>query len=382
MKWGQVIAMANLEVKTQMSALQLSIVVITTCIGGAQIMRNPRDLIEIAEQGAWLSIIVGGILFYIAACLMIKLGKQYPDETLVEYAPRLFGTWGGGVVILWFYLLFLLQLIQNITSAGKVITFHMFDRTPPEVVILALLVLCTYSALQDWGTILRVQQFIFFVAYGMLTVVWMVSSLNLQPENLLPLWPIKIKPILNGGIATWNMYAGYECILLLLPVVYKGVSFRKLAKTMGGTFVYLSLFFMVLIIIIIGVLTVESAKNVPYPALVVIRSVELPGTFIERLENYLLLAWVPVIFGSFSVVMFFMGQIGMRYYRYADHRPWVLALIPIIYVSSMLLLDDPQGYKEVTKLIVWTGLGFSFGVVPLALLLSWRQRRKARVRCG
>ena len=374
--------MANLEVKTQMSALQLSIIVITACIGGAQIMRAPRELIATAEHGAWLSIIVGGLLFYIVACLMLKLGKQYPDETLVEYAPRLFGRWGGSIVILWFNLVFFLQLIQGVTSAGKVITFHMFDRTPPEVIILALLVVCTYSALQDWGTILRVQQFMFVVAYSMLTVVWMVSFLNVQPENLLPLWPIKMKAILNGSIYSWNMYSGYECILLLLPLVYKGASFAKLAKAIGGAFTYLILFFMVLIIIIIGVLTVESAKNVPYPALVVIRSVELPGTFIERLENYLLLAWVPVIFATFSVVMYFMGQISMRYYRYVDHRPWVLLLVPIIYAGSMLLLDDPQGHERISQIALWTGLGFSFGVVPLALLLSWRQRRKGETRCG
>ena len=345
-------------------------------------MRTPRELIEIAEHGAWLSVIVGGVLFYIAAYLMLKLGNQYPDETLVEYAPRIFGTWGGGVIVLWFYLLFFFQLIQNITSAGKVITFHMFDRTPPEVIILALLVVCTYSALQDWGTILRVQQFMFFVAYSMLIIIWMVSSLNLQPENLLPLWPSKMKPVLSGGLFTWNLYSGYECILLLLPLVYRGTSFAKLAKTIGGVFIYFMVFFMVLIIIIIGVLTVESAKNVPYPALVVIRSVELPGTFIERLENYLLLAWVPVIFATFSVVMYFMGQISMRYYRYVDHRPWVLLLVPIIYAGSMLLLDDPQGHERISQIALWTGLGFSFGVVPLALLLSWRQRRKGGTRCG
>jgi len=301
---------------------------------------------------------------------------------LVEYAPRLFGRWGGNLVILWFNLLFFLQLIQTVSSAGKVITFHMFDRTPPEVVILALLVICTYCALQDWGTILRVQQFIFFVAYSMLTVVWMVSIFNLQPENLLPLQSIKIKPVVSGGFSIWPMYSGYECILLLLPLVYRGASLAKLAKGVGGVFAYLILFFMMIMIIIIGVLTVENAKNVPYPTLVVIRSVELPGTFVERLENYLLLAWVPVIFGTFSVIIFFMGQVCMRYYRYTDHRPWILVLVPIIYVGSILLLDDPQGYAEISKLTIWAGLGFSFVLVPLALILCWRQRRKAVAHCG
>jgi len=372
--------MANLEVKTEMSALQLMIVVIVTCIG-AQIMLSPRALIAAVEQAAWLSVIIGGVIFYLATCLMLKLGKQYPDETLVEYTPRLFGRWGGNIIVFWFNVLFFLQIITIFNGVGKIITFYMFDRTPSEVVILALLMVCTFCALQDLGTILRVQQIMFFIAHGMLILVWMTCILNLRPENLLPLWPIKTKILINGGFTTWPMYSGYECVLLLLPLVSRRTSFAKLTQAIGGAFGCMTLFFVLIIIVIIGVLTVDNAKNVPYPALMVIRSVELPGTFIERLENYLLLAWIPVVFDTLAVMMFFMGQVCMRHYRYADHRPWVLFLVPIIYVGS-ILLDNQQVYDVASKYTLWAGLGFSFGVVPLSLLLSWWHKGKAGVGCG
>ena len=373
--------MANLEAKTDMSPLQLGIVVIGTCVGG-QVMLGPRALIAAVEQAAWLSIILGGVIFYVATYLMLTLGRRYPDESLVEYAPRLFGRLGGAAVIFWFSLLFLLQLIVIFSGVGKIITFYMFDRTPPEVVIMALLIACTYYALQDWGTILRVQQILFFMAYSMLTMIWMTSILNFQPENMLPLWPLKTNAVISGGFATWPLYSGYECVLLLLPMVCRKTSFAKLNKIIGGAFGCMTLFFLLIIIIIIGVLTVENAKSVPYPALIVIRGVELPGTFIERLENYLLLAWIPVVFGAIGTTMFFMGQVCMQHYRYADHRPAVLALVPIIYVGSILLLDDQQMYEMVSKYTLWAGLGFSFGVVPLSLILSWWHKRKAAVRCG
>ena len=373
--------MANLEAKTYMSSLQLMVVVIVTCVG-AQLMLSPRALIAAAGHGAWLSIIIGGVVFYIATCLMLKLGKQYPDETLVEYAPRLFGTIGGNIVIIWFNLLFFFQIIEVLSGTGRVIAFYMFDRTPPEVIILALLIVCTYCALQDWGTILRVQQFMFFIATSMLIIVWMPSLLNLQTENLLPLWPIAIKSVVKEGVSSWQMYSGYECVLLLLPLVHRQASFAKLAKMMGGVFGFMTLFFLFIIISIIGVLTVENAKNVPYPVLSVIRSVELPGTFIERLENYLLLAWIPVVFDTLSAMLFFMGQVCMRQYRYVDHRPWVLILVPIIYVGSMLLLDDQQLYDTVIKYTIWAGIGFSFGIVPMSLVISWWQKRKVVARRG
>ncbi|OAM95937.1 Spore germination protein [Pelosinus fermentans DSM 17108] len=133
--------------------------------------------------------------------------------------------------------------------------------------------------------------------------------------------------------------------------------------------------------IIIGVLTVEGAKNLLYPALIVIRSVELPGTFIERLENYLLIAWIPVVFDTLAAMMFFMGQVCMRHWRQADHRPWVLFLVPVIYVGSTLL-DNQQVYEMTSKFTMWLGLAFSFIMIPLSLLLVWWQKRKAGTGCG
>lgn len=371
--------MANLEAKSYMSAWQLAIVVFVTCVG-AQIMLTPRGLIEKTEHGAWISVILGGGLFYSAACLMLMLAKTYPDETIVEYAPRLFGKVGGTIVVFWFNLLYYLQLVQIFSGMGKIITFYMFDRTPPEVVIVALLAVCTYCALQDWGTILRIQQFMFFVAYSILIMVWMASILNLQPENLLPLWPVNVKAVLSGGFSTWSMYAGYECILLLMPLVYRQTSLGSLIKIVGGSFGCLSLVFLLIIVIIIGVLTVDGAKNLLYPALIVIRSVELPGTFIERLENYLLLTWIPVVFDTLAAMMFFMGQVCMRHWRYADHRPWILLLVPMIYVGS-ILIDNQQVFDMMSKFTMWGGLGFSFIVVPLSLILSWRQKREAGTGC-
>lgn len=372
--------MANLEAKTQMSALQLAIVVFVTCTGG-QLMLTLRALLVEVGLGAWISVICGGVIFYVAVCLMLKLGKNYPDDTLVEYAPRLLGRVGGSIVILWFNLLFFLQITEVFYGAGKIITLYMFDRTPSEVVVLALLVVCTYCALQDWGTILRVQQIMFFVAYSILTIIWITSILNFQPENMLPLQSIQIQAVVSGGFSTWPMYSGYECVLLLLPLVYKQTSFADLAKAIGGAFGCMALLFLLFVVVVIGVLTVDTGKNVPYPALVVIRSVELPGTFIERLENYLLLAWIPVVFSTLAPMMFFMGQVCMRQWRYLDHRPWVLLLVPVIYVGS-IMFDNQQVYDAVDKFTLWAGLAFSVAVVPLLLIIAWWQKREAGTGCG
>ncbi|EAX47254.1 spore germination protein [Thermosinus carboxydivorans Nor1] len=370
--------MANLEAKTKMSAMQLGLVVATTAIG-AQIIIMPAELIKQTAQATWLSVLLGGFIFYGAAYLMIKLGKQYPEETMVEYMPRLWGRWGGSIVIWWFNLLYMLVFTLILCCFSRAITFIMFDRTPPAVVAMGILAASTYCALQDWGTILRVLQLLFFLAVPMLVGMWLLSLLNFQPENLLPLLPEDIAEVIAASLKSWDMYSGYEIILLLLPAVARGKI--SMEKAVGGAFGCMGLIFVSIMVIIVGVLTAASAKNAVYPAIMVIRAVELPGTFIERLENYLVIAWIPIVFDTLAVMLFIVAQVCMRHYHYADHRPWVMALAPLLYLGNELL-SGFKTFEIMSKIATWLGLGFSLAVVPLTLILAWRRKRRWHERCG
>ncbi|SDF16855.1 GerAB/ArcD/ProY family transporter [Sporolituus thermophilus] len=370
--------MANLEAKSKMSAIQLGLVVATTAIG-AQIIIMPAAIIKQAGQATWLSVLLGGFVFYGAAWLMVKLGKQFPEETMVEYMPRLWGRWGGGIVIWWFSLTYMLVFALILHGFSQAITFILFDRTPPGIVSMGILAVSAYCALQDWGTILRVLHLLFFIAVPMIVGIWLLGLLNFQPENMLPLLPEDVSGVLAASLKSWDLYSGYEIILFLLPLVARGKISPE--KAVGGAFGCMGLVFVMIMIIIVGVLTAASAQNAIYPPIMVIRGIELPGTFIERLENYLVLAWIPVVFDTLAVILFILAQICMRRYGYTDHRPWVMALAPLLYFGNELLTGF-KVYETMGKIATWLGLGFSLAVVPLTLVLAWRRKRRWHERCG
>lgn len=365
--------MANLEVKTRMSPLHLAIVIASTMMGISG--RVMEQLLEDSGHGAWLALLVGATVFYGAAWLMIKLGEMFPDESFAEYLPRLWGRWLGGTVVWMFVLIFFLQTAIVLQGASREITFFMFDRTPFEVVEAGLLLVCVYCCLQDWGTIVRVIQFVFFTAFPVWALLLLAGLMSFRFLNFLPLWPEDAAGVAKGALHVWNLFQGYECVLLLLPLVYKGNI--KPTRAVAGAFALATGVFLLRIVLEIGVLTMEGAKSAPFPAITVLRSVEIPGTFVERLDTYFLIFWVQGIFASMTLVIYFMAQSLTQLYRFADHRPMVLALAPPLFI-----LGDATHHIRVFEglriAVEWSGLAFSLGVMPVVFALVWWGRRRAR----
>lgn len=363
--------MANLEVKDKMSAAQFGVVMAATMLGAGYV-RLPTQIVPQAEQLAWVSVILGGSLFFGAAWVMLKLAALYPKNDFTEYLPQLLGKWLGLSVIGVLVLLFFMALCVGQNQFSRTVVFFLFDRTPADVIILSMLAVIVYCAVQDLGTIIRVAEFTFFVAVVMTSAIWFTGIFNFQPENLLPFWTDKPIGILQAALNTSGTFGGYEIILLLFPLISQ--KSNNLVKAVGIGFIFITLISTIVVVMTVGVLTAAAVPNESYPTLIVVRSVELPGTFVERLENYFLLAWIPLIFNSQALVVYTVSKVMSRLWGFADHRPWVLALVPLIYTGATLL-DGLELLALAGKTVNLLVLVFSLGIIPLVYLYAkWKSR--------
>lgn len=368
--------MRNLENKHYISVYQFALLIFSMSHGG-QIVLGMRSIIAQAEQGTWLSIILGGLLYGGAALLMVILGRSFPEETFAEYLPRIWGRWVGGIILFWLNIVMLLQMVVIITGFSRATSMFMFALTPLKLIGLGMIVIVIYCTLQDIGTILRVVQITFFLQTVFILVLGSLTCMNIELDNLLPILPRKLSQVAGGAVSTYSMFSGYELLLLLLPLLGQKAK-AQVPKILGYTFLYLTLIFAAAAVVIIGVMTVEGAKNTPYPTIIAIRAVELPGTFIERLENYLILAWVPAVFDTLVLILYMTVQFCARFFYHRDHRPWVLLFGGLIFLSFDLI-DDVKSYELANKVANWLGISFSGVAIPATLAMSWWQKRRG---CG
>jgi spore germination protein len=365
--------LANLEARQSISAIQLAILIICALFG-VQVITSANQIARVAHQHAWLSMLLGGAAYYFAAFMMIRLGQFFPAETFVTYLPRVIGKWLGKLVVLYFCIILLLEVVVGLRQFGKIIVFFMFDRTPLEVVILVVLIVSAYAAVQDIGTFIRIIQFFFFTALPVMTLFWFMSVLNFQASNLKPLIPRDFPGILSGAFSSWSAYMGYEIILMVLPLVNRGK--LNIARSVGYGFLIVTLVYTVGIMLAIGVLTSATAENLPYPTIMAVRSIELPGLFVERLENYLILSWCPLVFMTFAIFIFVIAKIGAEVYGHFDHRPYVFIIAPLAFIMASVL-DRPETLFVLNNVTNVIGVIFSFVIIPLILGIAWWKRRNS-----
>jgi len=366
---------ANLEAKDKMSPWQLGLV-ITSGLLTARLLPTTTLLIRDAQQFGWLSSALAGLLFYFAAYLMIRLGQQFPEETIGEYVPRLVGKTLGFFIFLIFITIPLLNIINcGITITSLYSTF-LFDQTPRVILLITLLLTVIYCTLQNWGTILRVIQ-ILIIALPMLYMFYSLIWINFDLLNLLPLWPDNFTGILQPIPYHTDYYPGYEALLVLLPLASRGkISF---ARAVGWGFLVVTFMYVLGIIVLVGSLTVKTGAMVSTPVIYAMKSVELPGTFIERLENYMITLFFPVTYISMVISYFVVAEGCRKYFKCKDHRTFIPIFLPLIFFVS-IFVDNPERHAILIKFSMFLAMFFSFIIIPLLLFLAWRMKGRTQ-RC-
>jgi spore germination protein len=352
-----------------MTSYQLGIV-ITAGLLTARLLPATAFFVSYAEQLAWLSSALAGVIFYFAAYLMIQLGQQFPGKTIGEYVPGLIGNALGAIVFLIFITVLLVNIINCAVAFTTLSKVFLFDRTPQEFLILILLLSVVYCAMQDLGTILRVIQILVFGLpglYAFYSLVW----LNFEPLNLLPLWPDNFMGILQGIVYHTEYYTGYEALLVLLPLVNRGkVSFTR---TVGWGFLVITIIYVVGAVALVGSISAKTIASVPQPVIYGMKSVELPGTFIERMENYMIMFFLPTTYISMSLSYFAIAEGCRKYLKYKDHRTFIPFFLPLLYEVS-IFIDTPQRLEIFRKLTIFVSLLFSFVIIPVLLFFAWRKK--------
>ena len=367
-KTGVELTMPNLEAKSKLTAVEFAILLVGVQMNVFAL--SFAAALETARGQAWLSVIIAGGVYYLAAWMMIRLGQRYPQKTIVEYMPEIWGKYLGGTMVWWFIVAVTLQLSASLQAFSREVTFFLFDRTPYEIIIITFVVAAAYCAVQDLGTIIRVTQIVFCIGSFLSIALLLLSLSTFQITNVLPLWQGNWSQLAGGVYDDWMLFAGYSIIFILMPQVSEQ---KRLGRTVGLTFGYCTVLFTFIILTIIGSQGINSALKSPFPLVTVIRAVEIPGTFLERLDTYLIVIKVIILYISVYTYLYVLAETLRRLYDYRDRRPFVLLLLPVIFFISDAL-HTAWLFALAIQIANAMGLIESFALIPLTLFLARRKK--------
>ncbi|GAB7387075.1 hypothetical protein BSNK01_09110 [Bacillaceae bacterium] len=338
---------------------------VASSLFGAGVLIMPRTTAEYAQEAAWLSALVGGLFALLLIWIITKLGMRFPEETIVQYAPKILGHPRipalGKILSLPFILpLILTWLAGTVITArifGEVVVTAVLRLTPLEVIIATMIVAATVLVFFEVEVLARFNEVVFPIILFPILAIALTSFKAAKPEYILPLLPVDSLAVLQGALTTALTYLGLEIMTVMTAYTQQKEKIVR-ANVLGiawPTFVYT-------LITAAGVAVFShwELSLLTWPTLELVKTTEVPGLILERLESAFLGVWVAAVFTKvgnlYYVACFSLSQLLPFRKKDKARRRIAVLLLPLLYWVSLL----PQ---NIFQLFAWTGVISLFGAI-------------------
>lgn len=339
---------------------------------GASMLGMPRRLAELAGEDMWMPVLLGCGLLLAALWVAVRLAAYFPDKTILEYSRILLGGVAGTALNLVLAIMIVMMTAVMIRFFIIAVRVHLLDLTPPLVLNTLILLPSVYAAQYGLMPVVRTIQFLFLPSFSLFIVLLLLGLLSVDTSNYQPVLAGGVVPVLKALIPTWYIYTGPELIIGLL---YPSLSRPRAVFRFGAAAaVFLAVIYTSITAFTQGILGADETAHLLIPTVMAYRSVEIPDTFIERLDGYLLTIWISLFLAAQTLWVYFIAAVAGRLTGCEYPRPLAALFIPLL-VYLVHLPPDSQTSDLVWQWTNYLGMGWSLGVLPLLLLLAWRRAR-------
>lgn len=351
----------------QINPLQLTVLLMNAMIG-VGVLVVPARAVRVSGSAGWLAVILGGVFALILVWLIAGLVQKYPDQTVVEISSLLLGKSLGLVVSILLLLLWTLSSAFILRTFGEINRDFLLPRTPIEITILGLLFAGGYLARKGIEPLSRLGQFALPISLILGLSFFLFSLPGSDSTNLLPFWGRGLGSIFPGAASTNFAFVGYEVLLVLLPFLNnpKKAKSAALIAVGGVTFLYV-----ILTIVCLVVFGSCSTAKMLWPTLIVARTIELSGLFLERVDVFVYTVWLVEVFLLQSIMIYVLSLTWSRIMKIGEHKIFVWPLVPILYFLALF----PLNIAQLASFNTISSVSLSIYVLLLVLILSLLSRK-------
>ncbi|MFS0727957.1 GerAB/ArcD/ProY family transporter [Paenibacillus sp. 1P07SE] len=353
--------------------------IIASTMIGIGVLTLPRAAVSASNQSGWLGIVLGTLTAMLIMWIISRLSRRFQAQSVITYGANLLtpgkARWLGKLLMLPFALLLFVSwgwasaLVARLF--GEVVSTTMLPTTPVEVIIITMLAAGFLLTMYAVEVLARVNEIMLPLIVVPILIIAISSFQRGRLENLFPLFEIDWQTLLNSVVITTPALLGFEVMLLLSANVQQGPSLIR--NNLVGISIPGALYVLVAIAGI-SVFGYEELHLLAWPTLELVKSTEVPGLILERLESGFLAVWVTAVFTTLANYYYATSLILKQILNLTNHRLISVILLPVLYWVAM----QPNNMQELftTQTVIGNmAMGGAMGIpLFLGLLGVLRQR--------
>ncbi|MCY9659805.1 endospore germination permease [Paenibacillus chondroitinus] len=342
------------------------------------ILLTTAPAIQLANQDAWMSLIVSTAVAVGIAYICGKLASIFPDKTLIEFNRILLGKWFGGVISVMYLLVWIVILTVILKQFSLFITGTIMPRTPVFLIQIPMFLVVIYPTVHGVGVIARICELTGpIILIGVIGPMFLAIN-QLDWDRLLPIYIDNGLLALMKGSLPAAAFLG-DCIMLLILIAFVVQKKQIVRHAVGGVMLsgVVTLISVIFSILMFGH---NVAANYTYPMLMIVRSISIGG-IIENLDAIVVTIWIMSVFTKLSLYLFVSSYGTSQLFGLKDWRKMTWVISAIVMLATFI----PVNYEEISVIFpLKVAAPYIFPIFMVAgplllLLLALVKRKKLRM---
>lgn len=320
------------------------------------ILSVPAVAVGLAEEAASLTIIVAGIIALILQYIILKLGCDFSNKSVVEDAKEIFGPVLGRIIIFPYVAIIIYDITTILSQTIEFIEFFM----PRSFIfgiwvgITLLIIYLLYTGIENIARAIKI------TLLSLIIVIIMVMLLNYPHYNVkLRISVMDFKKLLQGSIYAFSWFILPPITLLFLKPFFKNNNKVIKASLLGSLFCQIIIF--ILIVVCIMVFGINLTPSLSYPFYIL-------GTLVlEALGVIIFVTWIAGNIVKVSIYYFITIK-GLK--EWFELKEWKVLNIPFsIMVMAVAMFQSQASLFNVLNMDYFV-VGYILIQIPILLILS------------
>ncbi len=345
---------------------------------GIGIFSCPKQVIDKVGSDGWIVILTSGIVIFLLLYLIYVVMRKNDFQDLTNILKSNFGELIGGIFAIVFALYSIFIVSLGMREFVEVIRQFLLNQTPSEFVLVTTILTGTYLVRGEIGDLVKFNEISFWIMFLPIFVVFILVSINADFTNLLPVLNSEPLNYLSASRYALFCFGGFEIAYLIFPYAKNK---KNVSRVLRKSIMFVTIFYAIVMMLVLAVFSKAQGRILLWPTISMIRSLYIPGTFVERWEGIVMALWILFYFTTFVNTYFFASEIVKNVFKLKDIKISSLLIMPIIYVVALY----PENIAEIytlqfkTNLVLYTAI-FVFIILPILILIMGKVkgRRKSK----
>lgn len=253
------------------------------------------------------AIVAGGLFASLYLWYLAWIMRRM-DSDLITYVRQSLPRWGAFVMLCFFAVYCILEASYGAYIFADVMKKGLVGGESYTLLLLLILAVAAYAIQSGIESRARVYESLFWVLFVPLFLLLWIAASDVNTVYLHSFFTTPVSEVAGGGLLV------FEYLMLVFLVLFFPAYVRKDAQKKMVAAVYRALWVAVLVFIVFDLILLGSfgeraMAKMRYPALTLMSNIHLRGSFLKRLDAFLLAIWFFTLFALINVFLFYAKQL-------------------------------------------------------------------------